>query len=154
MGDLRFNNDYCIVVVNDTDEVLINEKLTGRVETMQHMEKHTEAGSLPIDLLPVIPNVGEWCEIYKCYKYGDKIAECYQSHNRMHFALEDTPALWGVHEQYVDYPIWKQPTGAHDAYQKGDRVHFPIADSPVYESKINANVWSPTAYPAGWLLIS
>ena len=54
----------------------------------------------------------------------------------------------------VGYPVWKQPTGAHDAYQIGDRVHFPDADSPVYESLINANTWSPTAYPAGWLLIT
>ena len=51
-------------------------------------------------------------------------------------------------------PVWKQPTGAHDAYQKGDRVHFPAADSPVYESLIDANTWSPTGYPSGWLLIA
>jgi hypothetical protein len=47
-------------------------------------------------------------------------------------------------------PEWVQPTGAHDAYQKGDRVTF---QGSVYESLIDANVWSPSAYPAGWLLI-
>lgn len=46
--------------------------------------------------------------------------------------------------------VWKQPTGAHDAYQTGDKVHFPTATYPVYESLIDANVWSPTAYPDGW----
>lgn len=45
------------------------------------------------------------------------------------------------------YPEWVQPTGAHDAYGIGDRVSFNGAD---YESLIAANVWSPTAYPAGW----
>lgn len=45
---------------------------------------------------------------------------------------------------------WVQPTGAHDAYQIGDRVAF---NGSTYESLIDANVWSPAAYPAGWKLI-
>jgi hypothetical protein len=40
-----------------------------------------------------------------------------------------------------------QPTGAADAYSVGDRVTF---EGKVYESTIDANVWSPSAYPAGW----
>jgi len=47
-------------------------------------------------------------------------------------------------------PEWKQPTGAHDAYNVGDLVTF---EGKVYRSKIAANVWSPTAYPAGWQAI-
>lgn len=42
---------------------------------------------------------------------------------------------------------WVQPTGAHDAYKKGDWMTFQGA---VYESIIDGNVWSPSAYPAGW----
>ena len=44
-------------------------------------------------------------------------------------------------------PEFKQPTGAHDAYKKGDRVTY---NGEVYESLINANVYSPTDYPQGW----
>lgn len=47
------------------------------------------------------------------------------------------------------YPNWKQPTGAQDAYKIGDRVYF-VDDKTNYESVINANVWSPSVYPAGW----
>ena len=43
-----------------------------------------------------------------------------------------------------------QPTGAHDAYNKEDRVSF---DGGNYESVIDGNVWSPSAYPAGWKAI-
>ena len=43
-----------------------------------------------------------------------------------------------------------EPTGAHDAYKKGDRVLF---NGSVYESLIDGNAYSPTAYPAGWKLI-
>ena len=40
-----------------------------------------------------------------------------------------------------------QPTGAHDAYAKGDKVRF---NGKVYESVIDNNTYSPSAYPAGW----
>ena len=46
-----------------------------------------------------------------------------------------------------EYPQWVQPTGGHDAYKIGDKVTF---NGQRYTSKINGNVWSPTAYPAGW----
>jgi len=49
-----------------------------------------------------------------------------------------------------EVPEWVQPTGAHDAYQKGDKVRF---EGSVYESLIDANVYSPTEYPAGWELL-
>ena len=44
-------------------------------------------------------------------------------------------------------PEFVQPTGAHDAYNKGDKVKF---EGKVYESLIDANTYSPDAYPAGW----
>jgi len=59
--------------------------------------------------------------------------------------------LWLIIPTVVGYPVWVQPTGAHNAYKKGDRVHFPSATDPVYESLIDANVWSPTIY--GWVKI-
>lgn len=40
-----------------------------------------------------------------------------------------------------------QPTGAHDAYKNGDKVRF---ENKIYESLIDNNVYSPSAYPAGW----
>ena len=49
------------------------------------------------------------------------------------------------------YPDWVQPTGGHDAYKVGDKVKFSGKN---YESVIAANVWSPTAYPAGWKVIT
>ena len=47
------------------------------------------------------------------------------------------------------WPAWKQPAGGHDVYKIGDKVTF---GGKRYVSKINANVWSPTGYPAGWTL--
>ena len=44
-------------------------------------------------------------------------------------------------------PDFVQPTGAHDAYRKGDKVKF---EGKIYESLIDNNAYSPSAYPAGW----
>ena len=58
-----------------------------------------------------------------------------------------TPALFvrvALEDEILD---WVQPAGGHDAYNIGDKVKF---NSKVYESIIDANVWSPTAYPQGW----
>ena len=87
--------------------------------------------------------------------YNDKQYECIQAHMTLEGWTPDvTPALWQEVEVIPEIPVWVQPTGAHDAYQIGDRVHFPTINDPVYESLINANVWSPSEYPQGWALIS
>ena len=46
-------------------------------------------------------------------------------------------------------PEWVQPD-ATTAYKKGDKVIF---EGKIYESTIDGNVWSPSAYPQGWQLI-
>ena len=61
-----------------------------------------------------------------------------------------TPALYLRRTPAGVIPEWVAPTGAHDAYALGAQVTF---EGQVWESLIAANVWSPTAYPAGWKLI-
>ena len=46
-----------------------------------------------------------------------------------------------------EWPAWVQPTGAHDCYNTGDKMTY---NGQHYVSKIDGNVWSPDAYPAGW----
>lgn len=45
------------------------------------------------------------------------------------------------------YPEWVRPLGATDAYNTGDIVGY---NGTLYRSVIDANVWSPDEYPAGW----
>lgn len=81
--------------------------------------------------------------------YGGKVYQCVQPHQTLKGMEPDvTPALWN--EVVWGIGVWKQPTGAHDAYNIGDKVHFPAITDPIYESLINANVWSPAVYPTGW----
>lgn len=64
-----------------------------------------------------------------------------------------TELLWELEsggeepEPEPECPEFVQPTGAHDSYMKGDCVTF---GGKQYISKIDFNVWSPAAYPAGW----
>lgn len=97
------------------------------------------------------------------YQVGDRVRyegilyKVIQAHtSQADWTPDVTPALFVrlTPEQEDDDPTtipeWVQPTGSADAYNIGDRVIF---DGQVYESLIDANVWSPTDYPAGWQLI-
>jgi len=87
-------------------------------------------------------------------RYGGKLYRCVQGHtSQADWEPDKTPALWAEVAKPGEIPVWRQPTGAQDAYNKGDRVHYPDADGPVYESVVDANVYSPEAYPAGWRLV-
>lgn len=44
---------------------------------------------------------------------------------------------------------WVQPDSTNP-YMTGDKVKF---EGSIYESLIDNNIWSPTAYPAGWKLV-
>ena len=62
----------------------------------------------------------------------------------------EVPALYKAKADPGDeWPEWVQPTGAHDAYAKGAKVTYK---GQHYVSLIDANVYSPEAYPAGWEL--
>ncbi len=83
--------------------------------------------------------------------YQDGLYQCIQAHTSQADWTPDTvPALFVSKTPAGVIPEWVQPTGAHDAYQVGDKVTY---NGQVYESLINGNTWSPTAYPAGWKLI-
>lgn len=59
-----------------------------------------------------------------------------------------TPALYtAIGLDNSGYPVWSNPTGAHDAYNTGDIVNY---NNILYISIIDANIWAPDVYPAGW----
>ena len=83
--------------------------------------------------------------------YHGVLYEVIQAHTSQADWTPDTvPALFKSHAPAGVIPEWQQPTGGHDAYNIGDKVTF---EGKVYESTIDANTWSPTAYPQGWQLV-
>ena len=88
-------------------------------------------------------------------RYEDKLYKCVQAHtSQADWTPPSVPALWTEVAKPGEIPVWKQPTGAHDAYNIGDKVWYPEKDTNVYESLIDANVYSPEAYPQGWKQIT
>ena len=91
---------------------------------------------------------------YGTNSVGDpQLFKVVQAHTSQSDWLPDaTPALYAaVGLDDNGYPVWAQPTGAHDAYNKGDVVNY---NGVLYESLIDGNVYSPDAYPAGWVVYS
>lgn len=101
---------------------------------------------------------GEWSGDGITYKtndrlmYNDKFYKVLQDHISQSDWTPDTASSLYVEiaDPSNEYPEFKQPTGAHDAYAKGEKVTF---EGKHYISLIDANVYSPTAYPAGWNLV-
>ena len=80
-------------------------------------------------------------------QYNGVLYRVVQAHtSQADWTPDITPALFVV-VSLDEWPEFVQPTGAHDAYKKGDKVTF---EGKHYISLIDANVYSPTAYPAGW----
>ena len=80
-------------------------------------------------------------------QYEGLLYRCVQAHtSQIGWEPPAVPALW-TRTSTEEWPEWVQPTGAQDAYNKGDKVTYK---GDHYISLIDANVWSPEEYPAGW----
>ena len=57
-------------------------------------------------------------------RYNDALYRCLQSHtSQASWTLEASPSLWVlIDDPAIEWPEWKQPTGAHDAYSLGAKV--------------------------------
>ena len=82
--------------------------------------------------------------------FQGQLYECIQSHTtQSDWYPPNVPALWVLKRESGVIAEWVQPP-AENPYMIGDKVLF---EGSVYESLINNNVWSPSAYPAGWEII-
>lgn len=95
--------------------------------------------------------VGEPVEVGMLRTYEGLTYQCVLAHiTQQDWTPDVTANLWREYVSSETPQPWQQPTGSQDAYNAGDRVTF---EGSVWESLIDANVWSPAAYPQGWRLI-
>lgn len=102
-----------------------------------------------LDAMAIYPawEIGKVCTVGERIRYGDNLYKCVQAHtSQADWTPDAVPALW-VKVSVEKWPEWVQPTGAHDAYNTGDKVTY---NGKRYVSLIDANVYSPGDYPAGW----
>lgn len=89
----------------------------------------------------------------KEYSTGDRVQyngllyKCLQTHTAQSDWTPDTAvSLWvKVDDPSIEWPEWRQPTGAQDAYAKGDKVSH---NDKHWISDVDSNVWEPGVY--GW----
>ena len=101
-----------------------------------------------------------WSPDNREYKVGDRVRyneilyKVLQDHySRVTWEPDVAPSLFAkvlIPDPEV-VPVWEQPDSTNP-YMTGDRVHYPDENGPIYQSTIDNTVWSPEAYPAGWMM--
>ena len=102
-----------------------------------------------LDAMAIYPvwEIGTAYAVNDRRRYGANLYKCVQAHtSQADWTPDAVPALW-VKVSVEEWPEFVQPTGAHDAYNTGDKVTY---NGKRYVSLIDANVYSPGDYPAGW----
>lgn len=94
--------------------------------------------------------IGRDLTVGEYIQYNDKLYKVLQAHTvQENWAPDVAPSLFAeVLTDPTGQTIleWQQP-GSTNPYMKGDKVKY---EGAIYESLIDNNIWSPTAYPAGW----
>ena len=91
----------------------------------------------------------------KDYQTGDRVQysgtlyKCLQPHTaQADWTPDVSVSLWvRVDDPSIEWPEWRQPTGAQDAYAKGSKVSWP-KDERRWISDVDNNVWEPGVH--GW----
>lgn len=130
-----------------TDIIERARALRAKIEGMATSLPDTDAEQYP-ELYP------KWDASAKYVKgervrYGDTLYKVLQDHTAQDtWDPADAPSLWAKVLTSDDGTPkeWVQPDSTN-AYKKGDKVLY---QGKTYESLIDTNVWSPSAYPAGW----
>lgn len=114
----------------------------------------TSSKSLAGDMALTVPKLfdvwksGESLAVGTRRNYNGQLYKVIQAHTtQADWTPDITPELWKVVQPEGVIADFVQPTGAHDAYMTGEKVNF---EGSIYESLIDNNVYSPTAYPQGW----
>lgn len=79
--------------------------------------------------------------------YEDLLYKCLQDHvSQTSWNPKDAVSLWvRIDDPSIEWPEWRQPTGAHDAYPIGAKVSH---NEKHWVSNTDNNTWEPGVY--GW----
>ena len=87
-------------------------------------------------------------------EYADKLWRCLQAHTSQDgWEPEKVPALWAEAAAPGEYREIKANMLSTEAFAKGEIGWYGSRDK-LYKSLIDANVYTPDSYPAGWEAVS
>lgn len=84
----------------------------------------------------------------KTYRVGGRVQHngllyrCLTTHtSQTDWEPSVTPSLWvRIDDPIIEWPLWRQPQGAHDSYVKGAQVTH---NEKRWVSEVDGNVWEP-----------
>ena len=83
-------------------------------------------------------------------RYGDKLYRCLQAHtSQADWTPDAVPALWVEVSAPGEYREIKDNMLPTEAFAKGEVGWYQSKDN-LWKSLIDANVYTPETYPAGW----
>lgn len=156
--DIKTGLDQCLSEVNLVKEKVSdiqNRNLTKQSEYALSLFAVSLTDEQALGCVLLFP---EWDPNGKDYKTGDRFRyneEFYkvlQDHKSQSNWTPDTATSLYVEisDPNIEWPEWKQPTGAHDAYNKNDKVSH---EGKHYISLIDANTTVPGSDPRWWELV-
>lgn len=133
---------------------LFNEKIKANLSATIGLIRMDELSDEEIfELIDLYPEfkIDTGYRLNDIIKYQNNLYKVVQSHtSQQQWTPDSNPSLYLKVSPEGTIPRWVQPTGAHNAYNIGDKVLFT---GKIYESIMNSNTYSPTAYPQGWKII-
>lgn len=150
---------YEIVEIEPTEEEQMIEQ-TGKAMELLNINFNDLLPNLTDEQALQVPLMFPKWQADKEYAVGDRVLylgvlyKVLQAHtSQVGWEPDIAPSLFAKnlivkdeHGEQVDIPEWVQPDSTNP-YMKGDKVKF---EGKIYQSLIDNNVWSPTAYPQGW----
>ena len=133
---------------------LLRQIIQSAIKYARQIADDTEALNVKFLYKEFDKQIGRTLEVGEFIQYNDKLYKVLQAHTvQENWTPEAAPSLFA--EVLTDptgetIKDWVQPDSTN-AYMKGDKVKY---EGVVYESLINQNVWSPSAYPAGWQVVN
>ena len=121
-------------------------KLRALIEKASASLDDTDAITAP-ELFPRFDGNGHAYTAGDRVRYGETLYKCLQAHTAQSDWTPDVAvSLWvRVDDPSIEFPEWRQPTGAQDAYAKGTKVSHKDKH---WVSDVDGNVWEPSVY--GW----
>ena len=150
---------YEIVEIEPTEEEQMIEQ-TGKAMEMLSVDLSSLLVNLTDEQALQVPLMFPKWQAGKAYVVGDRVLylgvlyKVLQAHtSQAGWEPDIAPSLFAKNlivkdedGEQIDIPEWVQPDSTNP-YMTGDKVMF---EGKVYESLIDNNVWSPSAYPQGW----
>lgn len=127
------------------DEIImaVKKMLATSVEDLSDEDALNVAALFPT----FVSKIGETVLVGERLWYDSDLYKVLQQHTvQENWKPNELPALYQK-ISVEEWPEWVRPTGSEDAYNTGDKVTY---EGHKYISTMDANIWSPVEYPAGW----